>query len=224
MTAGTAEAMAQAHRRDATEAGASLMPGDTAETGDRMREFTRQLERSNRELQDFAYVASHDLQEPLRKIEVFADRIKARCGDALGEEGSDYLERMQKAASRMRTLIQDLLAFSRVTTQARPFVRVDLAAVAREVISDLEARIEQTGGTVELGELPTLDADPTQMRQLLQNLVGNALKFHRDAEPPTVRIYSAPIDASALGTEEGAGGLSAYHYVVALPVTCHATC
>ena len=153
-----------------------------------LRLANAQLQRSNHELQDFAYVASHDLQEPLRKIQAFGDRLHAKCGEALSEPGRDYLERMQNAARRMQTLINDLLTFSRVTTKAEPFVAVDLARVVREVVSDLEVRLEQTGGRVEMGDLPTIDADPTQMRQLFQNLIGNALKFHRQEEAPIVRV------------------------------------
>jgi PAS domain S-box-containing protein len=155
---------------------------------ERLDQSTVQLERSNRELQDFAYVASHDLQEPLRKIVVFGDRLKEKCNDALGEEGRDYLERMQKAASRMQTLINDLLAFSRVTTKARPSTPVDLAEVTREVVLDLEARIDQAKGRVEIGQLPVIHAEGLQMRQLLQNLIGNALKFRRPEEPPVVKV------------------------------------
>ena len=95
---------------------------------------------------------------------------------------------MQNAAARMQTLISDLLTFSRVTTKAQPFRPVDLAAVTRDVISDLEARVEQTGGRVELAELPAVEADPLQMRQLMQNLIGNALKFGRPGEPPFVQV------------------------------------
>jgi len=98
------------------------------------------------------------------------------------------VDRMLTSATRMRRLIDDLLSFSRVTTQARPFAPVDLSAVAEEVVSDLDARLEQTGGTIDVGPLPTIDADPLQMRQLLQNLAGNALKFHRPAVPPLVSI------------------------------------
>jgi signal transduction histidine kinase len=98
---------------------------------------------------------------------------------------------MQAAAHRMHVLINDLLTFSRVTSKAQPFVPVDLGRVAREVLTDLEVRIQQTGGRVETGDLPTIDADPLQMRQLLQNLVGNALKFHRPDEPPVVRVTAA---------------------------------
>jgi PAS domain S-box-containing protein len=154
----------------------------------KLRQFTTQLERSNRELQDFAYVASHDLQEPLRKIVVFGERLKDQCGEKLGPESRDYLERMQRAAARMQTLINDLLTFSRVTTKARPFTQVDLADVAREVVNDLEGRIEQVKGRVEVETLPLIDADALQMRQLLQNLMGNALKFRRPEVPPVVKI------------------------------------
>ena len=146
------------------------------------------LQRSNRELQDFAYVASHDLQEPLRKIQAFGDRLKKKFVEVLGDDGRDYLERMQNAAGRMQTLINDLLAFSRITTKAQPFVPVSLRQVAQEVLSDLEVRIEQTGARVEVGELTTIDADPLQMRQLLQNLIGNALKFRREYAKPVIAL------------------------------------
>ena len=167
---------------------------------EKLRQFTAQLEHSNRELQDFAYVASHDLQEPLRKIVVFGERLKEKCGGALTDEPRDYLERMQKAASRMQTLINDLLNFSRVTTKARPFTPVNLASVVREVVHDLEARIEQVNGRVEIGLLPVIDSEELQMRQLLQNLIGNALKFRRPEAPPVVKV-AARILTDDLGRE-----------------------
>jgi two-component system sensor kinase FixL len=153
-----------------------------------LRDLALRLERSNRELQDFAYVASHDLQEPLRKISVFGDRLRNKWAEALGTEGCDYLDRMLKAAGRMQTLINDLLAFSRLTTKSRPFVPVELSTVAKEVAGDLEARIEQLQARVEIGSLPVIDAEPLQMRQLLQNLIGNALKFHRPTEQAVVKV------------------------------------
>jgi PAS domain S-box-containing protein len=156
---------------------------------DSLARQAQELARSNAELEQFAYVASHDLQEPLRKIQAFGDRLKAHCNDTLSERGRDYLQRMQNAASRLQRLINDLLTFSRVTTRAQPFVPVNLAGVAREVVSDLELRIERTGGRVEMNELPTIDADPSQMRQLLQNLIDNGLKFHRPEEAPDVKVY-----------------------------------
>jgi signal transduction histidine kinase len=159
-----------------------------------MKNYAERLERSNRELQDFASVASHDLQEPLRKVQAFGDRLRLKCGESLDTQGRDYLDRIQSAAKRMQTLINDLLSYSRVTTKAQPFQPVDLAKAAREVAADLEVRVEQTRGRIELGELPTLDADPLQVRQLLQNLIGNALKYHRPEEPPVVKVWSKPLN------------------------------
>ena len=155
---------------------------------EKLRQSAAQLERSNRELQDFAYVASHDLQEPLRKVTVFGERLKDKNADKFDPESLDYLDRMQKATGRMQTLINDLLSFSRVTTKAQPFTPVNLAEVAAGVVEDLEGRIEMVKGRVELGTLPVIEAEPLQMRQLLQNLIGNALKFRRPEEPPVVKV------------------------------------
>jgi signal transduction histidine kinase len=160
----------------------------TVRAEEALRDYAGRLERSNRELQDFASIASHDLQEPLRKIEAFGDRLKAKCADDLGDLGRTYVDRMQDAATRMRCLINDLLTYSRVTTNARPFVAVDLGRIAAEVMSDLQVTIEQADASIELGGLPVVQADPTQMRQLLQNLLSNALKFRRRGVPPVVRI------------------------------------
>jgi len=168
----------------------------------KLRQFTVQLERSNRELQDFAYVASHDLQEPLRKIVVFGERLKEKNAETFGAESLDYLDRMQKAAARMQTLINDLLSFSRVTTKAQPFTKVNLAEVAAGVVDDLEGRIELVKGRVEVGALPVIDGEPLQMRQLLQNLIGNALKFRRPEEPPVVKVDAQVIpDPAAPGKQ-----------------------
>jgi PAS domain S-box-containing protein len=147
-----------------------------------------ELARSNAELEQFAFVASHDLQEPLRKIRAFGDRLKTKCESVLPEEGADYLGRMQNAAARMQTLIADLLTFSRVISRTDPFVEVDLGQITREVLGDLEVRIEKTGATVTVGDLPKIEADPVHMRQLLQNLIGNALKFQPPDTKPHVRI------------------------------------
>ncbi len=153
-----------------------------------LNELNVELERSNRELQDFAFVASHDLQEPLRKIQAFGDRLRTIQGPNFTDQGRDYLDRMHSAAGRMHTLINDLLTFSRVTTKAQPFAPTDLNRIAEDVVSDLEARIEDSGGAVEVGELPTIEADELQMRQLLQNLIANALKFRKQDLPPRVTI------------------------------------
>jgi PAS domain S-box-containing protein len=174
-------------RQLADQIGIAVAQAQLLEQETRQRQ---ELARSNDELQQFAFIASHDLQEPLRKIKTFGDRLKATCGDAFTVQGRDYLERMQNAAQRMQSLIEDLLTLSRVTTKAQPFVSVDLAQITQEVLSDLEVIIQQSGARVEVGELATVTADPFQMRQLLQNLIGNALKFHRPLEPPFVKIYT----------------------------------
>ena len=160
------------------------------ETENRLRAFTVKLEQSNRELQDFAYVASHDLQEPLRKVQAFGDRLNRKYADKLGTEGNDYVKRMRDAADRMQTLINDLLSFSRIATKAQPFVETDLKRITNEVLSDLEIKIEEVGAKIEVADLPKTEVDPTQMRQLLQNLIGNALKFNRPDVKPVVKIYS----------------------------------
>ncbi len=148
----------------------------------------RDLERSNAELEQFASIASHDLQEPLRKVQMFSQRVFELESDELSEKARDYLQRSTDAAGRMQLLIEDLLKFSRVATQGRPFVRADLGEIAREVTSDLEGAIEAADATVEIGDLPTAVVDEPQIRQLLQNLISNAIKFRREGVPPVVRI------------------------------------
>ncbi len=155
----------------------------------RLREYTKKLQLSNRELQDFAFVASHDLQEPLRKVQAFGDRLADKYGDKLGENGLDYLERMQSASRRMQTLINDLLTFSRVTTQAKPFVSYSLNKILADVVSDLEVKIEDTNAEVNLQDLPNFEMDTTQMRQLFQNLIGNGLKFSKPEISPVIKIW-----------------------------------
>ncbi|MBW2258948.1 MAG: hypothetical protein JRF18_00655 [Deltaproteobacteria bacterium] len=161
---------------------------------ERVKETMAELERSNAELQRFAYVASHDLQEPLRKIQAFGDRLRGKYADMLDDRGRDYLWRMGSAAARMQTLISDLLTLSRVTTQAQPFVPVNLGKVVKDVLSDLEDHIKRTGGHVKVSDMPTIDADPTQMRQLFQNLIDNGLKFHLPEEKPVVSIRTQQLD------------------------------
>jgi two-component system sensor kinase FixL len=153
-----------------------------------LRVYADRLESSNRELQDFASIAAHDLQEPLRKVLAFGDRLNTRFASVLGEDGRDYLERMLSSSRRMRKLIDDLLTYSRVATQARPFETTNLNEILNDVLSDLELRIEQAHGKIEKEILPTIDADPSQMRQLFQNLIANALKFHRKDVAPIVQI------------------------------------
>lgn len=164
----------------------------------RVRERTKQLERSNRELQQFANVISHDLQEPLRKILAFGTRLIGEGTDRLTDQQRDSLKRMQNAASRMEQLIQDLLQFSRISTREHTFQPVDLAKLVHEVLSDLEVRVLDTRGKVEVSDLPVIEADALQMRQLFQNLIANALKFYRKGTPPVVSVTSRAVGPNVL--------------------------
>ena len=153
-----------------------------------------ELSRSNAELEQFASIASHDLQEPLRKVQTFAAHINATESQNLSEQGQDFLRRMSDAAGRMRELIDDLLVFSRVATQGHPFTPVNLGHVISQVLVDLELSVQETGARLSVGLMPTIEADPLQMRQLFQNLLGNALKFRRPEVTPEVRVEAEVID------------------------------
>jgi signal transduction histidine kinase len=160
-----------------------------------LERHTHELARSNAELDQFASIASHDLQEPLRKVRTFTERVTATESEALSDRGRDYLQRAGASAERMQLLIEDLLKFSRVTTHSRPFVAVDLEQVARGVVEDLDEQVGAAGALVRIGALPTISADAGQMRQLMQNLISNALKFRRDGVRPEIDISAT--------TEEG---------------------
>lgn len=170
---------------------------------EQLKVYAKKLEISNQELQDFASIAAHDLQEPLRKIQSFSDRLKIKAQEELKHvlkpESLDYVNRIQNSAQRLQVLINDLLAYSRVTTKAQPFALVDLNQVLTQVVSDLEIRLEQSKGTVSWDALPTLEADPTQMHQLFQNLINNALKFTKPETPPLVKIEAKILTGSQMG-------------------------
>jgi signal transduction histidine kinase/AmiR/NasT family two-component response regulator len=155
----------------------------------RVQERTAALARSNRELQDFASIASHDLQEPLRKVQAFGNLLVEKHSQSLDDEARDYLVRMQSAAARMKGLIDSLLEYSRVTSRAKPFSEVDLNGAVKEALLNLEIRIKESGGRVEVDALPFIRADRSQIVQLFQNLIGNGLKFHKNAESPLVKVY-----------------------------------
>lgn len=152
-----------------------------------LERYAVELQSRNRELQDFAFVASHDLQEPLRKIRSFGDRLAQKYADRLGE-GADYIRRMQLAATRMSRLIEDLLTFSRITSQSKKYELVELQGILSDVIEDLYVTIEARGAKITNDPLPTIDADATQMHQLLQNLIGNAIKFVPPERQPVINI------------------------------------
>jgi signal transduction histidine kinase len=190
----SAEIIEHQRTQDALERLNATLEQRIAERTERLEDMTRELQRSNKSLEEFAYVASHDLQEPLRKVRAFGDRLQTRYGHMLDDAGLDYLARMQSGSMRMQALIDALLTYSRVTTKAQPLVPVNLDQVLIEVTSDLEVAIESLRAEVIVGPLPTLAADNTQMHQLFQNLVGNALKFHRPGVTPHITISTAPCD------------------------------
>jgi len=167
------------------------------ESANALLRHAAELARSNAELEQFASIASHDLQEPLRKVQTFAAHLSSTEKDRLSEEGQDFLRRMNTAAGRMRTLIDDLLMFSRVSTKGRPFVPVDLGEIVAQAVVDLEIGIQESGAKLEIATLPTVAADPVQMRQLLQNLLGNALKFRRPDVVPEITVRASVADGIA---------------------------
>ncbi len=163
----------------------------------RLKEYEQELEikvqelkRSNHDLEDFAYVASHDLQEPLRKLTTFGERLKSKCADLLTEEGSLYLNRMMASAENMRRLIDSLLEFSRVTRTQNPFERKDLGEVVQEVLNEQDLEVEEGKADVEIRSLPSVDMVMSQMKQLFNNLLSNAIKFRRKGVAPLITISS----------------------------------
>lgn len=166
---------------------------------EKLKIYAKKLEVSNKELQDFASVAAHDLQEPLRKIQAFSERLTTKARTLLDSETFDYVDRIQNSAKRMQTLINDLLTYSRVTTKIQPFAKINLNHVISQVISDLEIRIEQSKGKVNVAELPDIYGDATQIYQLFQNIISNALKFRKPDTDPVVQVAAQIIDKSELG-------------------------
>jgi PAS domain S-box-containing protein len=160
----------------------------------RVRERTAELERKNRELQEFAFVASHDLSEPLRKIQTFGSLLFSNKAAQLDHEARDYVSRMTKAANRMQELLEALLRYSRVETKGKKFKPTNLNDVVRRAASDLEVLIREAGARIEISTLPSVDGDEAQLRQLFQNFIINALKYRREGAPPFIRIYGEEED------------------------------
>jgi PAS domain S-box-containing protein len=168
----------------------SIVRDVTAERVNRLalEDALRTVKGHNRELEEFAFVASHDLQEPLRKVRAFGDRLRLHLDSRADTESLDYIERMRAAAERMQRLIDDLLAYSRVAKRERTLRRLELRDVLAGVLADLETSIEQKHAEVASSNLPAIDADETQMRQLLQNLISNALKFGQEGRAPRITV------------------------------------
>ncbi|MBP9087047.1 MAG: hypothetical protein KBG15_13080, partial [Kofleriaceae bacterium] len=168
-------------------------------TRKQIEDSNRRLESSNKELEQFAYVASHDLQEPLRKVKAFGQLLVDETGPKLDENSRMYIDRMQKAAMRMSSLIEDLLSYSRASRGEEPYVNVDMQKLTTEVLGDLETRIQETGAQVRFEKLPRMRVRATQMRQLVQNLLGNALKFRKSDVAPIVTVTASRLPDDAIG-------------------------
>ena len=160
------------------------------------------LVESNRDLLEFAQVASHDLQEPLRKVVAFGNRLETHLGDELDDKGADYLARMNGAAVRMQALINDLLTFARVTTRGTPMQVTSLDGILDSVMDDLEITIAESGAVIEADHLPQLPVDASQIGQLFQNLISNSIKFRQDGLAPYISIDAEHVLPETFGGNE----------------------
>jgi len=151
-----------------------------------------ELERSNQDLEDFAFIASHDLQEPLRKIHIFGDLLKQSSVTPLDPKSQNHVNRMLASTKRAQTYLNDLLSYSQIRSKSQPTIPVNLNEVIKDALLHFSLAINKTKTQVETGNLPTVVADPYMMRQLFQNLIGNALKFSKPGQPPMIKIFSRP--------------------------------
>ncbi|PZR34918.1 MAG: hypothetical protein DI538_15940 [Azospira oryzae] len=154
----------------------------------------RELKRSNKELEEFAYVASHDLQEPLRKISTFNERLKTKFGETLGADGNAYIDRIIASTENMKMLIDNLLEFSRLTRSSQVFANIDLNTVLQEVKQDQDLKIEETSAVITISDLPVIEAVYSEMKQLFNNLISNAIKFKSLDKAPVIEISSSLLD------------------------------
>ncbi len=159
-----------------------------------------QLESTNRELDRFAFMASHDLQEPIRKIRIFSNRINEKFADAVGEEGRLYIDKMQAACERMQNLITDILAFSKIEVTKDSLVYSDIGALLNDVITEMDHRIQEKRATVKVDKLPHLHVNPVLIKSLFQNLISNSLKYSQKDVDPVISI-TTKMDASVKGPD-----------------------
>lgn len=182
------------------------------------KDHQQQLEQANRDLlnandnlRQFAYVASHDLQEPLRKIMAFSDMLQDQFAPRLGEVGQDIIQRMQSATGRMSTLIKDVLAYSRVSTHREPFENVFLNQLITDVCHELQADFQATGARLDASALPTVQGDRAQLRHLFGHLIANALKFHADEQPAVIQVTCRTV--SGADNPSGLNPANRYHEI-----------
>jgi signal transduction histidine kinase/CHASE3 domain sensor protein len=166
-----------------------------------LQQYNAELKRSNEDLEQFAYVASHDLQEPLRKIRAFGDRLTSKFSVQLKAQGVDYVNRMQAASARMQLLIEDLLSFSRVSRDGGEFELLDTHALLKEALEDIDLQVKQEGASIQIGALPNIYGDRLQIKRLFQNLLGNAVKFHKPDKKPVIDVSGKLVDKSEIQSE-----------------------
>ena len=179
-------------RLRAASARSDTLNHQLADSNAELEQRASELLRSNADLEHFASIASHDLQEPLRKVRTYTERLSETESEHLSERGVESLRRVNSAAERMQQLVEDLLRYSRVATQGRAFAPVDLDELTREVLEDLAGQVHRSGAEIDLGDLPAVTGDAPQLRQLLQNLLSNAMKFQRPGVPPRVTVRGPP--------------------------------
>jgi signal transduction histidine kinase len=165
---------------------------------ERLEHYAAELERSNKELQQFAYVASHDLQEPLRMVSNYVQLLERRCKDQLDDDAKDFVAFAADGAKRMQQLIDDLLAYSRIETCGKPFGTTDSSVVLENALANLAVAIEETGAVVTHDPLPTVMADETQLTRAFQNLISNAIKFRKNGEKPSVHVSAKEVNVQWL--------------------------
>ena len=168
--------------------GVSMDMTQRKKDAEQLKSYAIELQRNNKELEDFAFIASHDLQEPLRKITTFGDRLIEKTVD-LDEHSRDYIERMGKSARRMKRFIEDLLLYSKVTTKQKPFELVDLEKKVKTVCEEMDHIIHSTHAVVNISNLPTIEGDNNQIHQLIVNLIFNSLKYKSEGKPPIINIF-----------------------------------
>ena len=202
------------------ENGSTRLTGNTVDITEmkifekELRYKIEELNRSNQDLEQFAYIASHDLQEPLRKIMAFGERLSGKYSEHLGSDGQFYISRMMDAANRMKILMEKLLSYSRVSTKTEPVELVDLGVIIESVLSDLEMKIQDVDAQITLNSMPIINALPTQMHQLFQNLISNALKFVKPNEKPIIKIEASSVSKEEMELTTFNFGNNKYHKIV----------
>lgn len=184
--------------------GAVIDVTESKQTEKQLQQYNAELKRSNEDLEQFAYVASHDLQEPLRKIRAFGDRLTTKFSSQLKGQGTDYINRMQAAAARMQLLIEDLLAFSRVSRAEPEFELLQPKLLLQEVLDDIDSQIKREAAVIRIGKMPEFYGDKLQIKRLFQNLIANAVKFHKSNEKPMVDISGKLLDRSEVEMDTAA--------------------